>query len=253
MERSTSDLGDLSLDQLVELERRAAEAEAEAEVEADVEAGSTAGGASDHLREPVMLPWWQRPFNIVVVVVTAAILAAMVGWMVGDAGSDPAHNDVDTGFLQDMRTHHEQAVLIGYIYRSRDDIDPGLSTVARSIINGQNIEVGRMIQMLRDLGETEANETGTSMLWMEMVAEANQMPGIASEEELAELARVDGREADELFVELMSRHHLGGIEMAEFEIEFGEYDEAIRMAEAMAGAQTAEIGEMVGRLEASRP
>jgi uncharacterized protein (DUF305 family) len=249
MERSTSDLGDLSLDQLVELERRAAEAEAEAEARSTV---SDASG-QEHPHEPVVLPWWQRPINIVVVVVTAAILAAMVGWMVGDAGSDPAHNDVDTGFLQDMRTHHEQAVLISYIYRSRDDIDPGLSTVARSIINGQNIEIGRMIQMLRDLGETEANETGTSMLWMEMVAEANQMPGIASEAELAELAGVDGREADQLFVELMSKHHLGGIEMADFEVEFGEYDEAIRMAQAMAGAQTAEINEMLGRLDATKP
>jgi uncharacterized protein (DUF305 family) len=105
---------------------------------------------------------------------------------------------------------------------------------------------------MSDLGETEANESGTSMLWMSMVAEENQMPGIASEDELAELARIDGREADELFVELMSKHHLGGIEMAEFEIEFGEYDEAIRMAEGMAGTQTAEIEEMLGRLDATR-
>lgn len=244
MERSTSDLGDLSLDQLVELERRAAEAEAEAESPSVDDGGGDAPA-------PIVLPWWQRPFNIAVVVVTAAILAGMIGWMVGDAGSEPAHNDVDTGFLQDMRTHHEQAVLISYIYRSRDDIDPGLSTIARSIITGQNIEIGRMIQMLRDLGETEANETGTSMSWMNMVAEDDQMPGIASEAELAELASADGRAADELFVELMSKHHLGGIEMAEFEIEFGEYDEAIRMARSMAGAQTAEIDEMLGRLAAS--
>jgi uncharacterized protein (DUF305 family) len=70
---------------------------------------------------------------------------------------------------------------------------------------------------------------------------------------LAELAGVDGREADQLFVELMSKHHLGGIEMADFEVEFGEYDEAIRMAQAMAGAQTAEINEMLGRLDATKP
>lgn len=246
MERSTSDLGDLSLDQLVELERRATEAAA-----ADDESGTTAGVAVSDAPDTIVLPWWQRPFNIAVVVVTAAILAGMVGWMIGDAGSEPTHNEVDTGFLQDMRTHHEQAVLMSWIYRSRDDIDPGLNTVARSIIDGQSREIGRMIQMLRDLGETESNETGTSMVWMSMVAEADQMPGIASEAELAELARVDGREADELFVELMSKHHLGGVEMAEFEIEFGEYDEAIAMAQSMAGAQLAEIDEMLGRLAAS--
>ena len=235
MERATSDLSELSLDQLVELERRAAAAEAE----------GRDGDAGSHVDEAIVLPWWQRPFNIVVVVVTAAILAAMIGWMVGDANSGPAHNEVDTGFLQDMRTHHEQAVLMSFIYRSRDDIDPGLATVARSIITGQNIEIGRMIQMLRDLDEPEANDTGTSMSWMSMVAEEDQMPGMASEAELDELARADGRAADELFVELMSKHHLGGIEMAEFEIEHGEYDEATEMAAAMASTQAAEIAEML--------
>jgi len=243
MERSTSDLGDLSLDQLVELERRAAEQEL-ADERSDVQSDGQSGGE-------LVLPWWQRPFNIAVVVVTAAILAAMVGWMIGDAGSEPDYNDVDVGFLQDMRTHHDQAILMSYIYRSRDDIDPGLSTVARGIINGQNIEVGRMIQMLRDLGQPEANETGTAMSWMHMVAETHQMPGIASEAELEELANADARAADELFVELMSKHHLGGVEMAGFEVDNGEYDQAISLARSMAAAQTAEINEMLGRLAAT--
>jgi uncharacterized protein (DUF305 family) len=240
VERTAPDPSDLSLDQLVELERRAAAAEA-----GD---GDGNGGRDDAFVDSIVLPWWQRPFNIAVLVVTAAILAGMVGWMVGDSGARPAHNDVDTGFLQDMRVHHEQAVLMGFIYRSRPDIDPGLNTVARGIVISQSLEVGRMIQMLRTIGETEANETGTAMAWMSMVAETGQMPGIASESELDELARSDGSDADELFVELMSKHHLGGIEMAEFEIENGEYAEAIAMARAMASAQTAEIGEMLSRL-----
>jgi uncharacterized protein (DUF305 family) len=236
MEKVVPDASELSLDQLVELERRAAEREAAGERDGD---DAERGDRADH----VTLPWWQHPFNIVVLVVSAALIAGMIGWMVGDSGT-PAHNDVDTGFLQDMRTHHEQAVLISQIYRSREDIDPGLSTVARGIITGQNIEIGRMIQMLRDLGEAEANESGTSMLWMDMVAETHQMPGIASEEELAELATLDGRAADELFVELMTAHHLGGIEMAEYLIEHGEYREAIEMATAMASTQVGEIIEM---------
>jgi uncharacterized protein (DUF305 family) len=172
----------------------------------------------------------------------------MIGWMVGDSGASADHNEVDTGFLQDMRTHHEQAVLISQIYRTREDIDPGLNTIARSIITGQNIEIGRMIQMLRTLGEAEANESGTSMAWMHMVGESHQMPGIASEEDLERLAGVDGREADELFVELMTAHHLGGIEMAEYQAEHGEYDEAVTMASAIASTQRGEIAEMEGVL-----
>ncbi len=254
MEPTTPDLSELSLDQLVELERRAEAAEAERARPTTGDDGDGDGTSDDDGRRgrggdgPIVLPWWQHPMNIVTMVVTAAILAAMLGWMAGDAGSEPAHNDVDTGFLQDMRTHHEQAVLMSFVYRTRDDISPGLGTVARSIIVGQSLEVGRMIQLLRSFGETEANETGTSMLWMSMIAEENQMPGMASEEELEQLARIDGEEADRLYVELMTAHHLGGIEMAEFAVENAENDEVIAMAASMAEGQRGEIVEMLNEL-----
>ena len=245
MERTDADLSELSLDQLVELERRATERDAGSGGD-DALGRPVDGGHGDG---PVVLGWWQHPFNIVVLVVTAAILAGMVGWMVGDSGGRPSHNEVDTGFLQDMRVHHEQAVLMSFIYRTRPDIEPGLNTIARSIIRGQSIEVGRMIQMLRTLGETEANETGTSMTWMSMIAEANQMPGIASDDDLALLGTLEGREADELFVELMTEHHLGGIEMADFAVEYAEYDEVVKMAAGMAQGQRGEINEMLGELD----
>jgi uncharacterized protein (DUF305 family) len=245
MERTAADLSDLSLDQIVELERRAAE-----------RAGDDDGGSSDGTGphgghgDGVMLPWWQRPFNIVVLVVTSAILAGMVGWMVADSNDVPTHNEVDIGFLQDMRVHHEQAVLMSLIYRSRPDIDPGMNTVARGIVIGQNIEIGRMIQMLRTLGASEANETGTSMLWMSMVAEADQMPGMASDDELDALAVAEGRQADVMFADLMIEHHLGGIEMAEFAVENAEYDEVVLMAESMAHGQESEIREMLDVIDA---
>jgi uncharacterized protein (DUF305 family) len=235
---------DLSLDQLVELERRAAQGTGGNGPTGGDDGG---GGGRRGGGEPIVLPWWQHPMNIVTMVVTAALLAGMIGWMIGDDRTEP-HNAVDTGFLQDMRVHHEQAVLMSFVYRSRDDIDPGLSTIARSILRGQNIEIGRMIQMLRQFGETEANETGTSMTWMSMVAEEDQMPGMASEAELDLLASSDGREADELFTELMIEHHEGGIEMAEFAIENAEHPEVIAFATSMASAQRGEIAEMLGVL-----
>lgn len=234
-----STTGDLSLDQLIELERRAVEAG---------DGGTDDGGRGRERTDDIVLPWWQHPFNIVVMVVTAAVLAAMIGFMVGADDGEP-HNDVDTGFLQDMRVHHEQAVLMSFIYRTRDDIDPGISTIARSILRGQNIEIGRMIQLLRQFDESEANETGTSMTWMSMVAEGDQMPGMASEAELDQLAAVDGDEADRLFAELMIDHHEGGIEMAEFAIENAEHPEVIAMAESMASGQRGEIAELLGELD----
>lgn len=224
---------DLSLDQLVELER----------LDSEIAAQDVADDGGD-----VVLPWWQHPFNILTLVVTAAILAGMVGWMVGDSGSRVEHNDVDTGFLQDMRVHHEQAVLMSIIYRNLPDTDPGLRTVARQIVIGQNIEVGRMIQLLRSFGQPSINESGTAMVWMGMASGIESMPGMASEDELDELGRLDGRAADELFVELMSEHHRGGVDMAAFATDNAANDEVVAMARSMAEAQTAEIGEMMGLL-----
>ena len=233
---------DLSLDQMVQLEQMEAEAAARADDDG-------ASGGADDATEPVVLPWWQHPMNIVTLVVTAAILAGMVGWMVGDSDARVQHNDVDTGFLQDMRVHHEQAVLMSIIYRNLPDTDPGLRTVARQIVIGQSIEVGRMIQLLRSFGETEVNETDTAMVWMGMVAGIDSMPGMATDDELDLLGRLEGREADELFVELMTAHHIGGIEMAQFAATNGKNDEVIKMASGMASAQAGEIGEMERLLE----
>ncbi|MCB0967496.1 MAG: DUF305 domain-containing protein [Ilumatobacter sp.] len=247
MERTADDMSELSLDQLVELERRAAERDGAGDGHDDGDHLDVRQGSDDG----IVLPWWQRPFNIVVLIVTGALLAGMVGWMVGDSNDVPDHNEVDVGFLQDMRVHHEQAVLMSFIYRSRPDIDPGLNTIARSIIMGQNIEVGRMIQMLRTLDEPEANESGTAMLWMSMVAEDDQMPGMASDAELEALAVAEGREADLMFADLMIAHHFGGIEMAEFAVENAEYDEVVMMAGSMAHGQQAEIREMLDVVAAS--
>jgi uncharacterized protein (DUF305 family) len=228
---------DLSLDQLIELERLEAEA---------AEANEAQGTSPD---DDVVLPWWQHPFNILTLVVTAAILAGMVGWMIGDDGARIEHNDVDTGFLQDMRVHHEQAVLMGIVYRNLPDTDPGLRTVARSIVTGQSLEVGRMIQLLRMFGEREANDSGTAMVWMGMASGVESMPGMATDDELDRLGRLEGAAADELFVELMTEHHLGGIDMAEYVVANGANDEVEKMATSMASGQRAEIAEMRGLLE----
>jgi uncharacterized protein (DUF305 family) len=198
----------------------------------------------DGEHDEIVLPWWQHPINIVTIVVTCAVLAAMIGWMVGDSGSELEHNEVDTGFLQDMREHHDQAVYMGFVYRSLADIDAGLNTVAGSIIRGQDIDIGRMIQMLRLFGEAEANEGDTSMAWMGMPVPRGEMPGMASEEDLDRLAASSGAEADELFVELMREHHLGGIHMAEYAAEHAGSEEVRKMAAAMAASQAEEIAEM---------
>jgi len=236
-------ISDLSLDQLIMLQ------EADSVPTTPRPRQSDSGGNDGTADRDLVLPWWMRPINVVALIVTTALIAGMVGFMVGDAAAEPDPNEVDIGFLQDMRGHHEQAVQMGFIYLTIDDTDPGLRTIARSIIFGQGIEIGRMIQMLRDVGATEANETGVAMTWMGMSADVDDMPGMATNDELLVLGNAAGAEADQIFVDLMTEHHLGGIEMATFAAERAALPEVRRMAAAMAGAQSDEIAEMRGQLD----
>ena len=161
-----------------------------------------------------MLPWWQRPVNIVIVLVAAALIAGMIGWLVADSGNDVASSDVDVGFLQDMRVHHEQAIETSFRFLDRPDTDPRLRTVAKSIIFDQGIEIGVMLQLLAEMDAPTVSDDGTAMSWMGHAVEPSAMPGMATAEQLDELASATGADADELFVELMTAHHQGGIDMA---------------------------------------
>jgi uncharacterized protein (DUF305 family) len=211
----------------------------------DLDDNETAEATADETGDDtIVLPWWQHPINIITIAVTVGLIAGMIGWMVGDSNSELAHNEVDTGFLQDMREHHDQAVYMAFVYRALPNIDAGLGTVAGSAIIGQSQETGRMVQMLRLFGETEANEGDTSMAWMGMSTERGNMPGMATEEQLDRLATLSGAEADEFFVQLMTDHHQGGIHMADYAAEHAENDEVRRMAASMARSQADEIAEM---------
>ena len=76
----------------------------------------------------------------------------MIGWLIVDASGDDGGNEVDVGFLQDMRLHHEQAVEMAFMYLSLPDTDPACGPSPGSILFGQSIDIGRMIQLLRDMG-----------------------------------------------------------------------------------------------------
>ena len=192
----------------------------------------------------VVLSWWQHPVNVVGLVVAVALIGGMLGWLVRDTSSNERGNAADVGFLHDMRAHHEQAVQMAYIYLGLEDTSPGLRTVAGSILVGQNIEIGRMIQMLRDMGQPEAAETDEAMAWMGMPTTQEQMPGMATEDQLRQLAASSGREADELFVELMVAHHEAGAHMAEAAEEAASLGKVQSFARSIVTGQRGEIVEL---------
>ncbi len=76
------------------------------------------------------------------------------------------------------------------------------------------------------------------------------MPGMATEEELAQLRAVSGTESDVQFLRLMIRHHQGGRKMAEYTAEHAAVPAVAGLAGTIAETQTAEATTMERMLTA---
>lgn len=192
------------------------------------------------------LPWWHSRLNLSVVAVAIAILCGALGWLVGNNRVIPDPTSTDIGFLQDMHSHHEQAVLIGLYFLELDGTSRPLRDLARETVFGRSVEVGRMIQLLRQFGATETNETDLTLAWMKTPTPTEQMPGLASESDLDKLLASSGVAADQLFVELMTSHHEGGIQISQYAAEHANVIEVRRFASAIVEGQTSEIDAMRG-------
>lgn len=198
-----------------------------------------------HADEFPTLPWRHSALNVVLALILAAGLGALGGYFAGNSSSETAHNDVDTGFLQDMRIHHEQAVVMATIYMgAAPDGNSTLRTIARGILLEQQMETGRMVQLLRIFKTAETNESDQVMGWMGTPIPLSRMPGYATDAELEKLYQSRNAQADELFITLMIAHHKGGIHMAEYTVENGKNSEVIAFAELIVESQSSEIGEL---------
>ena len=192
----------------------------------------------------LVLPWWQNPLNIIAVVLSVLVLSAGAGFVIGERHATPDPNVVDVGFLQDMRIHHEDAVDMSLNYLGKQGTDPILRLIAQEIAFGQAVESGRMIQLLRDAGKTEANETETAMTWMNEPVPIDRMPGLATRGDLDRLAHATGADADQVFATLMIAHHEGGIHMAQYAVNHAATGEVKDLAKAMVSTQRGEINEL---------
>lgn len=209
--------------------------------------------AAESIREDddvVVLPWWQHPVNIATMLAAVALIAGMLGWLIGQSDdSGPPSNSADVGFLQDMRVHHDQAIEMANLYLDRPNVDGGLGTIARGIAYGQSIEIGIMVQLLNDLGAPAQSDDGMAMAWMGMAVPAEEMPGMATEDEVVALGDAESAEANDLFVRLMVAHHEGGIDMMDAALANAENPTVLFYAQRWRDAQVAEISEMETQLD----
>ncbi|MFD4351148.1 DUF305 domain-containing protein [Nocardia sp. NPDC058518] len=132
----------------------------------------------------------------------------------------PVLNATEIGFVQDMVTHHSQALML--VQRLDPGVEPSVATLADQIADSQRTELGMLLGWLRLAGAPVT--APHPMAWMQQsgahphraaaASPDSAMPGMATTAELDQLAAARGPQAEALFLRLMQRHHYGGIEMA---------------------------------------
>jgi uncharacterized protein (DUF305 family) len=194
-----------------------------------------------------------RSLLIVLGVVSAlALFAAGAGTAVLagiGSTSTPAASSVDAGFARDMSTHHEQATQMAQVVRDNGS-DPAVRLLAFDIETQQLGEVGQMRGWLDSWGQTPQSGEA-QMAWMgHGMAPGELMPGMATTAELDRLRGLSGRALDVYFLQLMIRHHRGGLEMAQYGAEHASTDYVRLLASKVAKAQQAEVVTMEQMLRA---
>lgn len=196
-----------------------------------------------------------RPWTVVAVAVGIVALAAGTALGLLLAGSLvrsalPVEGSADAGFARDMQVHHAQAVEMSVLLRERSEHDE-LRQVALDIELTQQNQLGQMLGWLSVWG-LPVTGTDAPMAWMSdghAGMAGGEMPGMATTDEIAALTQARGTEADRLFLELMIRHHVGGVDMARAALDRAEQPEVLRLARAVVSSQSAEIAVLEQLLE----
>lgn len=162
-----------------------------------------------------------------------------------------AHNDADVMFAQMMIPHHSQAIEMSDMLLAKENIPAEVIALAEQIKAAQGPEIEQLESWLEQWGEpTEMPDTSNNdMLGMDMNEgmdgmEGMQMEGMMSEEDMQALADAQGIDAARLFLEQMIAHHEGAVDMAQTEIEDGQFPDAVVMARTIVDTQQQEIDTM---------
>ncbi|MHA7155589.1 DUF305 domain-containing protein [Arthrobacter sp. TMN-50] len=153
----------------------------------------------------------------------------------------PEHNDADAMFAQSMIPHHQQAVEMSDVMLAKDNVSPDVVNLATRIKEAQDPEIETMTSWLEAWDRPVMPEGGMAGHGM---GSTGGVDGMMGQDQMADLEAAEGDDAAEMFLESMTEHHIGAVDMAHEEIDNGENPEAIALAETIAETQQAEIQEM---------
>ncbi|MFB8283033.1 DUF305 domain-containing protein [Nocardia colli] len=197
----------------------------------------------------------QRTALLVLGVIGAILIGVAIGALIRlplNNSSEPDPGAVDVGFTQDMSAHHAQAVEMAGVVLVRST-DTDVRRLAYDIMTTQQNQVGRMQGWLQLWGKPAQSVDGY-MGWMSaqpgghghsgatqtMSGPMPTMPGMATPGDLAALRQATGPALDTLFLQLMLRHHQGGLPMIDYAGEHAETTAVRTLADTMDQTQRGE-------------
>ena len=163
--------------------------------------------------------------------------------------ADNSYSRDDVRFMQDMIPHHAQAVELVALIEGRSN-NEDIIDIGGRITASQDDEIQFMKDWLlargEDLPSDHAHHTNMSHADM----------GMATPEQMAELATLEGVAFDEMFLTLMMRHHEGAVDMVDDLLDQpgSAYDPVLyEFVNEINNDQTAEIKRMNALLEGLSP
>jgi uncharacterized protein (DUF305 family) len=155
--------------------------------------------------------------------------------------ADTSYSPADAQFMKDMIPHHDQALQMAALVAERTNRQE-LIDVAGRINVSQGDEIKFMQDWLRSRGESVPEPAAHDAMHT-----THTMAGMATPEQMAELAAAEGTDFDRLFLTLMIAHHEGAVRMVEelLELPGSAYDAVLfEFTSDITNDQTAEIERM---------
>jgi uncharacterized protein (DUF305 family) len=190
---------------------------------------------------------------------TALLLAIALGLVatltIACQPATPRDDSAEAGFARDMATHHAQAVDMAFVIRDKSS-DDAMRALAYDIVVTQSTQRGVFMGWLQEWGLPQSS-AAPRMAWMRGHAQmahgatgTTLMHGMATDEELRRLREAQGIEAEILFLQLMIRHHEGGVIMARAVVDLSRRADVVQMARSIDSGQRVEIAAMTQMLAA---
>ncbi|MEV5434416.1 DUF305 domain-containing protein [Streptomyces sp. NPDC052682] len=197
----------------------------------------------------------RTPVILIACVVLAGAAALVVWWRTAEGtaiAASPGDRSVEAGFSRDMAVHHQQAVEMSFIVRDRTD-NQEVRTLAYDVINTQATQRGMMLGWLENWGLSK-HSSRAPMAWMahgsmHEAKDGSLMPGMATNTQLDQLRKTKGRDAEVLYLKLMTAHHKGGVDMARGAVDMADDEKVRRLARSMVEGQQADMDLMADMLE----